>query len=117
MGEELDLYSPNGGGVGYIQAKNQLSTFAQMTGGYAWFPRFEGEMPSIFSTVAAYLRSQYTIGFTPSTPQDGKFHKLQVEAVDEQGNPMTFADKKGKAKKVVVHARGGYMALTASAAN
>lgn len=116
MGEEIDLYSPNGGGVGYLQAKNQLSTFAQMTGGYAWFPRFEGEMPDIFNVVAGFLRNQYTLGFTPNTPQDGTYHKLKVEAVDEQGNPMTWTDKKGKKKKMIVHARQGYMSLSAPAA-
>ncbi len=117
MGEEIDLYSAQGASVGYLQARNQLTSFANMTGGYAWFPRFEGEMPDIFNSVAAYLRSQYTLGFTPSTPQDGRFHKLKVEAVDEQGNPLLFADKKGKKKKTIVHAREGYMAITAPAGN
>jgi VWFA-related protein len=115
MGEEIDLYSPMGAGVGYLQAKNQMTAFASMTGGYAWFPRFEGEMPDIFNSVAAYLRSQYTLGFTPSTPQDGRFHKLKVDAVDEQGDPLMFADKKGKKKKTIVHARQGYMAANAPA--
>jgi hypothetical protein len=117
MGEDLDLYSPQGAGVGYLQAKNQLTTFANMTGGYAWFPRFEGEMPDIFNAVAGYLRSQYTLGFTPTTSQDGKFHKLKVEAIDDQGNLLTVNDKKGKKKKTIVHARQGYMAVAASAMN
>jgi VWFA-related protein len=115
MGEEIDLYSAGGAGVGYLQAKNQLTSFANMTGGYAWFPRFEGEMPDIFNAVGGYLRSQYTLGFTPSTPQDGKYHKLKVEAVDEQGNPLLISDKKGKKKKTVVHARQGYTAALAAA--
>lgn len=117
MGEDLDLYSPQGAGVGYLQAKNQLTTFANLTGGYAWFPRFEGEMPDIFNAVAGFLRSQYTLGFTPSTPQDGKFHKLKVDAVDDQGNPLTVNDKKGKKKKTIVHARQGYMAMATAAMN
>jgi VWFA-related protein len=117
MGEEIDLYSASGGGVGYLQAKNQLTNFANMTGGYAWFPRFEGEMPDIFNAVAGYLRSQYTLGFTPTTPQDGKFHKLKVDAVDDQGNLLTVNDKKGKKKKTIVHARQGYMAMATSAQN
>jgi VWFA-related protein len=117
MGEEIDLYSAGGGGVGYLQAKNQLTTFAQMTGGYAWFPRFQGEMPDIFNSVAGFLRNQYTLGFTPNTPQDGRYHKLKVEAVDEQGNPMTWTDKKGKKKKMIVHARQGYTSLSAPAGN
>jgi VWFA-related protein len=113
VAEGLDLYSPTGAGVGYLQAKNQLTTFARMSGGYAWFPRFEGEMPSIFNSVAQMLRSQYTLVFSPSTPPDGRYHKLLVEAVDDQGNPMELANKKGKMKKVVVIAREGYTSPTA----
>ncbi len=115
MGEEIDLYSPGGAGVGYLQAKNQLSTFARMTGGYAFFPRFEGEMPDIFNTVSTYLRSQYTLVFSPSTPQDGKYHKIAVQILDDDGNPMMLVNKKGKKKKVVVTAREGYKAPGPSA--
>jgi VWFA-related protein len=110
MAEEIDLYSPKGGGVGYLQAKNQLETFSRLTGGYAFFPRFQGEMPDIFNTVAQYLRSQYTLGFFPSTAQDGRYHRLSVEVVDDQGNPLQLANKKGKMKKAVVTARAGYVA-------
>ena len=95
MGEDIDLYG-GGANMTTLQAKNQLNTFAQMTGGYAWFPRFQGEMPDIFNSVAAFLRNQYTIGFTPSTPQDGKFHKLTVEVVDEQGNDACSRTKRAK---------------------
>lgn len=116
-GEGIDLYSgPGGTPIGYLQAKNELTQFANMTGGYAWFPRFEGEAPSIFNSVAAFLRSQYTIGFTPSTAPDGRYHKLKVEIVDDQGNPLQVENRKGKKKKVIVYAREGYMAPTAAAA-
>jgi VWFA-related protein len=111
--EEVDVRSPTGGGIGYLQAKNQLNTFSRMTGGYAFFPRFDGEMPDIFNTVAAYLRSQYTLVFSPSTAQDGRYHKLVVQAVDDQGNPLEVVNKKGKMKKVVVTAREGYVAPNA----
>jgi VWFA-related protein len=116
MGEDIDLYG-NGANMSYLQAKNELNTFAQMTGGYAWFPRFQGEMPDIFNSVAAYLRNQYTLGFTPSLPQDGKFHKLTIQMVDANGNEMMLADKKGKMKKTIVHARNGYTALAAPVGN
>jgi VWFA-related protein len=108
MAEERNVRNPRGDNISYLQAKNQLTTFADMTGGYAWFPRFQGEMNGIFSTVAAFLRSQYTLGFTPSTSPDGKYHKLKLEIVDDQGNPMLQPDKKGKMKKVIVIARQGY---------
>jgi VWFA-related protein len=108
MAEERDVRSPRGDSIGYLQAKNQLTTFADLTGGYAWFPRFQGEMNGIFDSVATFLRSQYTLGFTPTTPPDGKYHKLKLEIVDEQGNPLMQPDKKGKMKKVIVIARQGY---------
>ena len=82
-----------------------------MTGGYAWFPRFEGEMKDIFNSVALFLRNQYTIGFTPTTPPDGKYHKLKVEVVDNDGNPYDDRDKKGHKKKVIITARQGYTSL------
>jgi VWFA-related protein len=113
MGEGLDLRSARGAGVGYLQAKNQMTQFANMTGGYAWFPRFTGEANDIFNSVAGFLRAQYTIAFTPSTPQDGRYHKLKVEIVDPQGNPLTVTNKKGKEKKVIVYARQGYTAPNA----
>jgi VWFA-related protein len=109
MGEEIDLYS-RGNDIGYIQAKNQLTTFAHMTGGYAFFPRFAGEMPEIFNSVADFLRNQYTFAFAPTTPQDGKYHKITVNVVDEQGNPLELVNRKGKKKKVQVVAREGYVA-------
>ena len=89
--EAVDLYTPNGGGVGYLQAKNQLSTFARMTGGYAWFPRFDAEVPGIFGSVAAFLRNQYTLVFSPNTPQDGRYHKLSVEVLDDQAESLAAA--------------------------
>lgn len=108
MAEEVELYARRGSNINYLQAKNQLTQFGEMTGGYAWFPRFQGEMPSVFNSVSAFLRSQYSIGFSPSTPQDGKYHKLTLDILDQQGNPLLLADKKGKMKKVVVYARRGY---------
>jgi VWFA-related protein len=96
--------------IGYLQAKNQLNQFARMTGGYAWFPRFSGELPNIFGSVAAFLRNQYTIGFSPTTPQDGKYHKVVVSIVNADGSPMLLDDAKHKKHPVQVISRPGYIA-------
>ena len=85
---ERSMTGPEFASVNYLQAENQLKTFAEMTGGYAWFPRFEGEMNDIFNSVAVFLRNQYTIGFTPLTAPDGRYHKLKVEVVDEAGESV-----------------------------
>ena len=100
--------------MNYLQAQNQLRTFSQETGGFAWFPQFEGEMPDIFRSVAAFLRHQYSLSFTPSSgAKDGKFHKVKVELVAPDGGPLSIVDQKGKKMKYQIYAREGYQATKA----
>src|SRR6202022_4567482 len=61
----LDLHASRGAHMDYLQAENQLKTFATETGGFSWFPQFDGEIPGIFQQVAAMLRPQYSISYTP----------------------------------------------------
>lgn len=101
----------SGSSLSYLHSKNILDSFAKMTGGTAWFPRFEGEIPDIFRSVAAFLRSQYRIGFSPSNvAQDGKYHKLKVEIIAADGKPLIITNPKGKRQKPRVYAREGYTA-------
>jgi len=100
----------NGGrSLTYLQAENQLKTFARMTGGMAWFPQFDGELPGIMREVASFLRHEYSISYTPTNPsQDGKYRKIKVELVAPDGSPLTVMDQKGKKQKLVVYTREGY---------
>ncbi len=95
----------------FLQGENELKTFTKMTGGFAWFPQFDGELPGIMREVAAFLRHQYSLTYNPSnhTP-DGKYRKIKVELVNPDGSPLTVVDQKGKKQKVVVYAREGYTA-------
>jgi len=96
----------------FLQAENQLKTFAQMTGGFAWFPQFDGEIPGIMREVAAFLRHQYSISYTPSNQnQDGKFRKIKVELVAPDGGPLVVTNQKGKKQKIVVYTREGYQSV------
>lgn len=100
-----------GSSISYLQAKNQLDTFARLTGGIAYFPKFEGEIPDIFRSVVGFLRSEYEIGFAPAKASlDGKYHKLKVEIVVPDGRPLKVINNQGKTRKVVVFAREGYIA-------
>jgi VWFA-related protein len=100
-----------GSHLNYLQAENQLKTFAQETGGYAWFPQFDGEIPGIMQSVASFLRHQYSLSYSPTNgAKDGKFHKVKVELVAPDGSPLTVVDQKGKKQKYVVYAREGYQA-------
>ena len=93
----------------FLQAENQLKTFAKMTGGMAWFPQFDGELPGIMREVASFLRHQYSISYTPTNQsQNGKYRKIKVELVAPDGSPLTVLDQKGKKQKYVVYTREGY---------
>lgn len=97
--------------ISYAMVQNEMQTFCKLTGGYAWFPRFEAEMPDISRSVVEFLRHQYSLAFVPSdAPRDGRYHKLRIDVVDEKGEPFQIANKKGKLKKVIVYAREGYTA-------
>jgi VWFA-related protein len=109
--EFLTVRSPRGEGIGTLQARNALQTMAKYSGGQAYFPRFEGELPGIFEQINGQLRTQYGLGFVPTNPtKDGKFHKLKIDLVDDQGNLLRIVNQKGKVVKYRIVARDGYYA-------
>lgn len=100
------------GQMDFLQADNQMRTFAADTGGMAFFPHFEGEFPGIFRTISQNLRQQYTLTYVPSNQaHDGKFRKIKVELVDPATNqPLPVKDEKGKPIKYTIVAKPGYTA-------
>jgi len=96
----------------FLQADNAMRTFAAETGGQAFFPRFEGEFPSIFRAVEDTMRHQYTITYSPSNKaHDGAFRKVKVQLVNPAtGDPLPMKDEKGKPVKYTVVAKAGYKA-------
>ncbi|HET7103480.1 MAG TPA: VWA domain-containing protein [Terracidiphilus sp.] len=95
----------------YLQADNEMRTFAKLTGGMSFFPRFEGEMPDIFSDINAAIRSKYQLVYHPTdAKQDGTYRKLRVELVDNEGHPLRIVNEKHKPMKYEILARDGYRA-------
>jgi VWFA-related protein len=95
----------------YLQADNEMTTFARMTGGMAFFPRFQGELPDDFGAINESIRNQYVLTYTPTnTKQDGTYRKLRVELVDNEGHPLHMQDEKHKPLKYDIIARDGYKA-------
>ena len=95
----------------YLQADNQLNTFAHMTGGQAYFPRFQAAFPEVFGAIAQSIRSQYILAYHPTNAkQDGTYRKIKVEVTDGEGHPLKVHDQKGKDVKYQVVAREGYKA-------
>jgi VWFA-related protein len=99
------------GHMDYLQGDNEMRTFAAMTGGRAYFPRFEGELPELFQDISSDIRNQYTLSYSPTnTKLDGTYRKLKVQVVAPDGGPLKVKDQKGKDVKIDVVAREGYTA-------
>jgi len=81
---------------------NVLRAFAENSGGRAFLLAESlinrgGQIEKVLDTIADELRSQYTLGFYPPRPDDGRYHFLRVRA--RFGN--------------IVRARRGYLARQA----
>ncbi|MFN3325906.1 MAG: VWA domain-containing protein [Bryobacteraceae bacterium] len=96
----------------FLQADNQLRTFAKETGGQAFLPRFYGEFPGIFRAISESLRNQYSLAYQPANQaRDGKFRKIKVELVNPATNQaLRIVDEKGKPIKYSIMAKRGYTA-------
>ncbi len=97
--------------IDYLQADNEMRTFAAMTGGRAYFPRFEAEYGENFKDIASDIRNQYSLAYHPTnTKLDGTYRKLKVQIVAPDGGPLKVQDQKGKEQKIEVVSRDGYTA-------
>jgi VWFA-related protein len=113
-----ELSDARGGGMGssmrhmdYLQADNEMKTFAQMTGGLSFQPIFQGALPDIFAQINDSIRNQYVLTYRPTNnANDGSYRKLKVYLVDNEGKPLKMADEKGKPLKYSIIARDGYRA-------
>lgn len=98
--------------MNFLQADNEMRTFARETGGLAFFPRFLGEYPSVFRQIETALRNEYALAYHPTnTARDGKFRHIKVELINAETNePLRIVNEKGKPVKYKVIAKLGYKA-------
>ena len=114
--ESHGMAAPHGMGIpvgqmDYLQADNEMNSFARLTGGRAYFPRFQAEFPEIFHEIGGDIRNQYSIAYHPTNPKlDGTYRKLKVEVIAPDGGALKVKDQKGKDLKYQVIAREGYTA-------
>ena len=111
LGQRYRILAESRGALGsqteleLLMADNRLKSFADFTGGAAYFPRFDTEFPEIFGNISQLLRSQYSIAYaSTNTQKDGKFRKIRVEVNTK------LTDNKGKPLKLKVTTRKGYVA-------
>ncbi|MEO7674666.1 MAG: VWA domain-containing protein [Pyrinomonadaceae bacterium] len=80
------------GRLTFLQAKNQMNTFAKESGGRHYEMTFESEIPQYLQEINALLRSQYSLAYDLVAKHDpGKKYKLEVK-VDVDGDG-TYDDK------------------------
>jgi VWFA-related protein len=95
----------------YLQAQNQLNTFAAMTGGLSFNPMFQGALPDVFAQINDSIRNEYVLTYRPTNNKnDGSYRKVKVLLVDNEGHPLRMQDEKGKPQKYSIIARDGYNA-------
>ncbi len=73
------------GGVAGVSLKGEslLRQIATQTGGRAFFPSREEQLPDIYETIAADVHSRYLLTYTPShQAADGKFRSIRVTVPD-----------------------------------
>ncbi len=84
-----DPTRPNTGGQGddidqtldllYSTADGYLNDLALITGGKLYRADFLSSLPTVFASIAAELRTQYSLGYYPTNnARDGKFRKIRV---------------------------------------
>jgi VWFA-related protein len=77
----------------FLQAKNQMNTFAKESGGMHFEMTFESEIPAYLESINSLLRSQYSLAYDLEKKHEaGKRYKLEVK-VDVDGDGVT--DEKG----------------------
>lgn len=81
------------------KAKRALDNLAEVSGGFAYYPKDLAEVETITPLIAHEIRNQYILAYAPPGPLDGSYRRLKV-------------DVKGVRSASVRH-RSGYYAATA----
>jgi Ca-activated chloride channel homolog len=77
-------------------AKRALQIMSERTGGIAFFPQTPDEVDAISRTVAHDIRTQYTIGYKPTTPKtQGGYRQVKVDAHSHSSGKLTVRTKSG----------------------
>ncbi len=77
-------------------ARRALQIMSARTGGLAFFPKTLDEVDAISRTVAHDIRTQYTIGYKPTTPKNqGGYRQVKVDARSRSYGKLTVRTKSG----------------------
>jgi len=77
-------------------AKRALQVMCEKTGGIAFLPKTLDEVDAISRSVAHDIRSQYTIGYKPTTPKSaGGYRTVKVDAHSTKHDKLTVRTRSG----------------------
>jgi VWFA-related protein len=77
-------------------ARRALQIMSERTGGIAFFPKTLDDVDAISRTVAHDIRTQYTIGYKPTTPKtQGGYRQVKVDARSHEHGKLTVRTKSG----------------------
>jgi len=77
-------------------AKHALQVMCEKTGGIAFLPKTLDEVDAISRSVAHDIRSQYTIGYKPTTPKSvGGYRTVKVDAHSSKHDKLTVRTRSG----------------------
>jgi VWFA-related protein len=110
MSKDTVIYSiATGHGLDHLQADNQMSVFARMTGGRVFFPFSEEEYGDAFRDIGQTIRNHYVLSYRPTNKaQDGNWHAIKVTVVNPAESVPGSKDDIGRKYQVIV--RQGYRA-------
>ncbi|MCA1613528.1 MAG: VWA domain-containing protein [Acidobacteria bacterium] len=68
------------------RAVDLLNSFAEASGGRAFYPKTTQELQQVVAEIGRGLRSHYALGYRPTNAaRDGKFRKVKIEMADAPG--------------------------------
>src|SRR5258708_9441516 len=76
--------------IEFVQADNQMKSFARMTGGQFYAPLFQASFRDDVMDIAQTIRNQYTISYHPTNPAaDCPYRKIKRELLGPNRPPLT----------------------------
>jgi Ca-activated chloride channel homolog len=74
--------------ISILDKSPSLEAISEESGGHAHRVRKIEDLPDLAAKISAELHSEYVLGYRPADrPYDGKYRKVKVEVLQQEGNP------------------------------
>lgn len=90
MEADLRIYA-----IGIMHRPTLLQELAEETGGEVLVANDLSELPDVVRRLSAQIRSQYLLGFRATPVNDGKYHKVKVEVIQDPDSKLRTSWRHG----------------------